>query len=128
MDYLNPCNKNQTAKVLERFFYVSNGRNYISVIPDEVEKITKLPTLDEIKKDTNRVIVYAKEIILNAYKYKDMDIDENILKKYVCNIDPLLDKIIAINIADILSQDNKFNDKEQLKNVWIKSLEECRWY
>ncbi len=38
MDYLNPCNKNQTAKVLERFFYVSNGREYISVIPDEAEK------------------------------------------------------------------------------------------
>lgn len=42
MDYINPCNKNQTAKVLERFFYVSNGREYISVIPEEAERITKL--------------------------------------------------------------------------------------
>lgn len=42
MDYLNPCNKNQTAKILERFFYVSNGREYISVIQDEAERITKL--------------------------------------------------------------------------------------
>lgn len=72
MDYLNPCNKNQTAKVLERFFYVSNGREYISVIPDEAERITKLPTLDEVEEDTNRVVTYAKEIILNADKYKDM--------------------------------------------------------
>lgn len=72
MDYLNPCNKNQTAKILERFFYVSNGREYISVIPDEAERITKLPTLDEVKEDTNRVVTYAKEIILNADKYKDI--------------------------------------------------------
>lgn len=93
MDYLNPCNKNQTAKILERFFYVSNGREYISVIPDEAERITKLPTLDEVKKDTNRVVTYAKEIILNADKYKDMDIEESVLKQYACDIDPLLDKI-----------------------------------
>ena len=130
IDYLNPCNKNQTAKVLERFFYVSNGREYISVIPDEAERITKLPTLDEVKEDTNRVITYAKEIILNADKYKDMDIEESVLKQYACDIDPLLDKIIAINIADILSQNNKPQNKEQLKNVWVKSLEELKmdWY
>lgn len=81
MDYLNPCNKNQTAKILERFFYVSNGREYISVIPDEAERITKLPTLDEVKEDTNRVVTYAKEIILNADKYKDMDIEESVLNR-----------------------------------------------
>lgn len=126
MDYLNPCNKNQTAKVLERFFYVSNGREYISVIPDEAERITKLPTLDEVKEDTNRVVTYAEEIILNADKYKDMDIEESVLKQYACDIDPLLDKIIAINIADILSQNNKPQNKEQLKNVWVGSLEELK--
>lgn len=126
MDYLNPCNKNQTAKILERFFYVSNGREYISVIPDEAERITKLPTLDEVKEDTNRVVTYAKEIILNADKYKDMDIEESVLKQYACDIDPLLDKIIAINIADILSQNKKPQNKEQLKNVWVKSLEELK--
>lgn len=126
MDYLNPCNKNQTAKILERFFYVSNGREYISVIPDEAERITKLPTLDEVKEDTNRVVTYAKEIILNADKYKDMDIEESVLKQYACDIDPLLDKIIAINIADILSQNNKPQNKEQLKNVWVGSLEELK--
>ena len=80
MDYINPCNKNQTAKVLERFFYVSNGREYISVIPEEAERITKLPTPDEVKKDTSRVVTYAKEIILNADKYKNEDIEENVLR------------------------------------------------
>ena len=124
MEYLNPCKKNQTAKLLERFFYVSNGKDYISVIPDEEERITKLPTLEEVRENTNRVVTYAKEIILNADKYKD--IDESVLKQYVCDIDPLLDKIIAINIADILNQNKKFQNKEQLKNVWFKSLEELK--
>lgn len=50
MDCINPCNKNQTAKVLERFFYVTTGRNYTSAIPDEADQIEKLPTLDEIKR------------------------------------------------------------------------------
>lgn len=80
MEYLNPCNKNQTAKVLERFYYVSNGREYISVIPDEVERITKLPTQEEIKSNSDRAISYARDIILNAGKCKDMDLDQDILK------------------------------------------------
>lgn len=115
MDYLNPCNKNQTAKVLERFFYVSNGREYISVIPDEAERITKLPTQEEVKSDSDRAISYARDIILNAGKYKDMDLDEDILKKYTCDLDPLLDKILAINIADILNRQSQYKDNEQLK-------------
>ena len=126
MDYLNPCNKNQTAKVLERFFYVSNGREYISVIPDEAERITKLPTQEEVKLDSDRAISYARDIILNAGKYKDMDLDENILKKYTCDLDPLLDKILAINIADILNRQSQYKDNEQLKNVWITSIEELK--
>ena len=100
MDYLNPCNKNQTAKILERFFYVSNGREYISVIPDEAERITKLPTLDEVKEDTNRVVTYAKEIILNADKYKDMDIEESVLKQYACDIDPLEKSVVKNGMLD----------------------------
>ena len=126
MDYLNPCNKNQTAKVLERFFYVSNGREYISVIPDEAERITKLPTQEEVKLDSDRAISYARDIILNAGKYKDMDLDEDILKKYTCDLDPLLDKILAINLADILNRQSQYKDNEQLKNVWITSIEELK--
>lgn len=55
-----------------------------------------------------------------------MDIEESVLKQYACDIDPLLDKIIAINIADVLSQNKKIQNKEQLKNVWVKSLEELK--
>lgn len=126
MDYLNPCNKNQTAKVLERFFYVSNGREYISVIPDEAERITKLPTQEEVKSDSDRAISYARDIILNVGKYKDMDLDEEILKKHTCDLDPLLDKILAINIADILNRQSQYKDNEQLKNAWITSIEELK--
>lgn len=80
MDCINPCNKNQTAKVLERFFYVTTGRNYTSMIPDEVDQIEKLPTLDEIKENTDRAVTYAKEVILNVDKFKDIELDENVLK------------------------------------------------
>lgn len=123
MDCINPCNKNQTAKVLERFFYVTTGRNYTSTIPDEADQIEKLPTLDEIKENTDRAVTYAKEIILNADKFKDIELDENVLKQYTCGLDPLLDKILAINIADILDRQSQYSDMEQLKKVWIVSID-----
>ena len=123
MDCINPCNKNQTAKVLERFFYVTTGRNYTSAIPDEADQIEKLPTLDEIKENTDRAVTYAKEIILNADKFKDIELDENVLKQYACGLDPLLDKILAINIADILDRQRQYSDMEQLKKVWIASID-----
>ena len=31
MDYVNPLKKNQTARVLERFFYAATGKDYISM-------------------------------------------------------------------------------------------------
>ena len=126
MDCINPCNKNQTAKVLERFFYVTTGRGYTSTIPDEAEQITKLPTLDEVKENSDRAVTYAKEVILNVDKYKDVELDENVLKQYVCGLDPLIDKILAINIADILDRQSQYSDIEQLKGAWVSSLDDFR--
>ena len=126
MNCINPRNKNQTAKVLERFFYVTTGRGYVSTIPDETEQIEKLPTLDEVKENTDRAVTYAKEIILNADKYKDVELDENVLKKYVCGIDPLLDKILAINLADILDKQSQYANMEQLKKAWVSSLDDFK--
>ena len=90
------------------------------------KRITKLPTQEEVKLDSDRAISYARDIILNAGKYKDMDLDEDILKQYTCNLDPLLDKILAINLADILNRQSQYKDNEQLKNVWITSIEELK--
>lgn len=35
-------------------------------------------------------------------------------------------KILAINIADILNRQSQYTDNEQLKNVWITSIEELK--
>lgn len=126
MDCLNPSSKNQTAKLLEKFFYVTNGRDYVSVIPDETEQFIRLPTLNEMKENTDRAVTYAKEVILNADKYKDIELNENVLKQYVCGLDPLIDKILAMNIADILDKQSKYSNMEQLKKVWISSLDELK--
>ena len=113
---------------MERFFYVATRRTYTSVIPDESEIFEKFPTLDEVKENANRVISYASKIILNIDKYKLDILDETILKRYVCGLDPLIDKILAINIADILNKQNEYTNIEQLKNVWVSSIKEIGAY
>ena len=126
MDCINPYSKKQTAKVLERFFYATTSKNYTSAITDEADRIEKLPTFDEIKENTDRVVTYAKEIILNADKYKDAELDENVLNQYACGLDPLVDKILAMNIADILDRQSQYSDMEQLKKVWIASIDDLK--
>lgn len=126
MDAINLCNRNQTAKVLEKFYYNAVGRNYVSAIPDEAEMILKLPTLEEIKENVDRVVAYTKELILNIEEYKEKYLDEETLKKCVCNLDPLVDKILAINIADVLNKKIQYVNDEQLRNAWISSAEEFR--
>lgn len=126
MDGLNPQKRNQTAKVLERFFYIATDREYTSVIPDEEECYERLPTLDEVKENADRVVTYAKEIILNANTYAAVELNESTLKRYVCGLDPLVDKILAINIADVLNKQKQYTDISQLQKIWFSSLEELR--
>lgn len=113
---------------MERYFYVATGRTYISVIPDEAEIFEKFPTLDEVKENANRAISYASKIILNIDKYKYDILDETKLKQYVCGLDPLIDKILAINIADILNKQNEYTSLKQLKNIWVSSIKEIEAY
>ena len=63
MDAINLCNRNQTAKVLEKFYYNAVGRNYVSAIPDEAETILKLPTLEEIVYNENKTLSIIKKNI-----------------------------------------------------------------
>lgn len=126
MDALDPAKRNQTAKVLERFFYTVTDREYTSVIPDEEESYKRLLTLDEVKENTDKVVAYANKIILEATDYGEMKLDEETLKKYVCDLDPLIDKILAISIADILNKQRQYTDILQLQKMWISSIEEMK--
>lgn len=124
MDYVNPLKKNQTARVLERFFYAATGKDYISMIPDKDENYGNLPTINEVTESINKAINFAKVIILNTDKVTE--INDDVFNKYVCDLNPLVDKIIAANIADLLNRQSKFEKEEQLTSIWIPALEELR--
>lgn len=54
------------------------------------------------------------------------EINDDVFNKYVCDLNPLVDKIIAANIADLLNRQSKFEKEEQLTSIWIPALEELR--
>jgi hypothetical protein len=119
--------KNQTAKLVERYFYVATGRNYYtSMIPEEEEQYDRMPTLDEVNADTMRAVKYANFIIQNIEEMKDADLDEEVLKKSVCGLNPLLDKILASNLADVLNRTSSSENTDSLEDIWIKSAEEIK--
>ena len=54
-----------------------------------------LPTINEVTESINKAINFAKVIILNTDKVTE--INDDVFNKYVCDLNPLVDKIIAAN-------------------------------
>lgn len=125
IDGININMKNQTAKVLEKYFYVTHGiHNYVSVINEELEEYKRLPTIDEVNVQTNKIVVIACEFIANACKLEEIPREEFYANFYGLNA--LLDKIMAVNFADILNQKNIYEDRYEVGAALISSIEEFR--
>lgn len=93
------------------------------MIPDEDEVYDKHPTLEVVKENLYRGIICITDIILNANKYEEAVLNEYEIKKHICGLDPLIDKILAINIADILSKQEYYESNEKFIEVWLDSIE-----
>ena len=117
--------KNQTAKLLENYFYrMLNEEEYDSVIPIEKEHFQKTfpKYLEDINKKENKNIVnqtvqYVKHFILNVPTGNDFDIEE--FKRYLCNLDYLVDKVLAFNIAILLNKKDVFVSEFDFETAWM---------
>lgn len=117
--------KNQTAKVLEKYFYVTHGiHKYDSAIKDESEEYTRLPTIDEVNEQTNKIMVTACEFIANVCKLEESPKEDFFGIFYGMNA--LLDKITAVNFADILNQKHNYKDRNEVGDALISSIEEFK--
>lgn len=117
--------KNQTAKLLENYFHrMLNEEEYDSVIPIEKEHFQKTfpEYLENINKKENKNIVnqtvqYVKHFILNVPTGNDFDIEE--FKRYLCNLDYLVDKVLAFNIAILLNKKDVFVSEFDFETAWM---------
>lgn len=117
--------KNQTAKILEKYFYMTHGiHNYISVVEDELEEYTRLPTRDEVNRQTSKIIGIACEFIGNVCKLEGFPNEEFLGEFYGMNA--LLDKIVAMCFADIFNQKSIYEDRYEVGATLISSIEEFR--
>lgn len=125
LDLIDMDKKNQTAKVLERYFYSAINRlEYKSVVADEEEIYDRLPTKIEFRENMTRIGGYVNEILLRSGEYEGAEINDELLQKYVYELNPFVDKLIALIIANNFDYKDKFESKVELNDIWKKSIDE----
>lgn len=129
LDLIDIDKKNQTAKVLERYFYSAINRSeYKSVVAEEEETYAELPTEIEIRENITRIVSYANELILTANQNKGAEINDELLQKYMYGLNPYIDKLSAGIVADVLNLCSFCETRDTLKAKWYTSLEEFSGY
>lgn len=125
LECINVDKKNQTAILLEKFFNnVKGNKEYVSVVPDEDEKYRNLPTMEEVNEQADRVVKYATAFVVGI---DDIEIfDEDVFRKYLCNLNFLIDKLLAVNIADVLNQKEMFDNQKDFGELLINSVMESK--
>lgn len=125
-DIINEDNKNQTAKVLEKYFYSVNGIcDYVSVVQDEIEEYKNLPTMEEVKVQADRAVKYASHFVVNACNFGN-EFDADVFKSNLCGMNFLIDKLLAINFADIFNQKDVYKSEREFGEALVLSVVECR--
>ena len=125
-DLINEDNKNQTAKVLEKYFYSVNGIwDYVSVVQDEIEEYKNLPTIEEVNVQADRAVKYASWFVANACNFRN-EFNEDVFKSNLCGMNFLIDKLLAINFADIFNQKDSYGSESEFGEALVLSVVECR--
>lgn len=107
---------------MEKFFYQKKEICPVSIVPDIEETYWKLPTVDVMEENVRRVMPYINEVISYCDDYSYLD-----SKKIdvICDLDPYIDKFLAIGVADVLQRKDSENGKE-LSELWEISMKESR--
>lgn len=125
-DLINEDNKNQAAKILEKYYYSANGIwDYVSVVQDEIEEYRNLPTIEEVKVQADRAVKYASGFIVNTCNSGN-EFDADVFKSNLCGMNFLIDKLLAINFADIFNQKDSYGSEREFGEALVLSAVECR--
>jgi len=115
--------KNNIAAILEKYFWDMHGvKDYVSIVdtPKMIVKKSDLPELSKLNAALPEKIFQIEDFIINAKNYKE--INQNVFPVALYDIHPLIDIIIAFDIAEILDMQLTFNSTDELNAVWLNVL------
>ena len=115
--------QNNTAAILEKYFWNKHGvKKYDSIVdtsPVDLKK-TGLPEVSQLNTITPTKLYQIKDFIINASKYKK--INRDLFLSELCEFHPIIDLLIAYNIAEILDEKNEYASMDELNVNWLKII------
>lgn len=121
--FIDITKQNNTAAILEKYFWDKHGvKKYDSIVdtsPVDLKK-TGLPEVSQLNTITPTKLYQIKDFIINASKYKKINRDLFLSELY--EFHPIIDLLIAYNIAEILDEKNEYASMDELNVTWLKII------
>ena len=115
--------RNNTAVILEKYFWDMQGaEEYVSIVdtPPAVYKNLDLPDISQLNTIIPTKLLPIKDFIVNAKKYTK--INQEIFPSALYDLHPIIDLIIAYDVAEILDAHRTYDSVDELNAVWLKIL------
>lgn len=115
--------RNNTAVILEKYFWDMQGvEEYVSIVdtPPAVYKNLDLPDISQLNTIIPTKLFPIKDFIVNAKKYTK--INQEIFPSALYDLHPIIDLIIAYDVAEILDAHRTYDSVDELNAVWLKIL------
>lgn len=115
--------RNNTAVILEKYFWDMQGaEEYVSIVdtPPAVYKNLNLPDISQLNTIIPTKLLPIKDFIVNAKKYTK--INQEIFPSALYDLHPIIDLIIAYDVAEILDAHRTYDSVDELNAVWLKIL------
>ena len=117
--------KNQLGKILEHYFYEKQHREYTSCIKDESEDYSS--SCDLTKEDARKAMKELIGLIANflvgvnacAESDEEYELDEEYFENNFLNLDPLIDKVMAMILMSILDVKSDFKSIKDFYDVAV---------
>lgn len=121
------CGKNQTAKVLEQYYYNVTDRSYTSMIEVEKEEL-ELPEFDVAKEQAMRVVPIIQSFIIRTNEQKDAKyvLDEKSFRNSFCGLYPFVDKMLVMVLADTFNRKEIYDSNEELYKGLMASVKDAK--
>lgn len=121
------CGKNQTAKVLEQYYYNVTDQSYTSMIEEEKEEL-ELPEADVAKEQAIRVVPIIQSFIIRTNEQKDAKyiLDEKSFQNSFCGLHPFVDKMLVMVLADTFNRKETYDSNGELYKELLTSVEDAK--
>lgn len=88
-----------------------------------------MPSLNEISVWVNRTVPLIRQFIIETCKHSEGEayiIHDKAFYNLFCDMDPIIDKILAFILIDIFSEQETFKNENELNKVWYKVMAQMK--